>query len=141
MLVSTHWLVITEPYSEIIGEEILLGLKNNINIGDILWATEGYLDFIFMAYQKAIMMETLAEFHMGHLRVKQFAPLTTHYSVLLIIPNLENEFVVSKVHHLVYMIELLKAYQKIFIQWWKIWLGISEWAAEGIRKFRQLLIN
>ena len=41
------------------------------------------------------------------------AKLTAHFLVFLIIRNLENNFVVSKVHQLVYIIEILEAYLKI----------------------------
>ena len=119
MLGYTLWRVITEPDSEITKEVNLLGFKDNIIDGDILWSTEGSLDFILMAYQKAVMMETLKEFQLRHLRVKQLAPLTAHCLVFLILQNLEKKFVVSKVHQSVYLIELLKAHLKIFRQWWK----------------------
>ena len=39
MIGSTLWLGITEPDSERIREVNLLGLKDNIIDGDILWAT------------------------------------------------------------------------------------------------------
>ena len=47
MLGSTLWLGITEPDSEIIKEETLLGFKDNIIDGDILLTTEGSINFIF----------------------------------------------------------------------------------------------
>ena len=42
--------------------------------------------------------------------VKQWALFKTRFSVLLNIENLENNFVVSKVHNLVYLVELFKSY-------------------------------
>ena len=46
MLCYTLWLGITKPYTEIFKEGGLLGFKDNIIYGDLLWAIEGSLDFI-----------------------------------------------------------------------------------------------
>ena len=53
------------------------------------------------------------EFQLEHLMVQHSALLTTQCLVLLIIANLEYNLVISKVDHLVFLIELLKAYLKI----------------------------
>ena len=66
------------------------------------------LTSFLMAQQKAILMETLKEFQLEHLRVKHLAPLTAHCLVLLIHPNLENNLVVKNVYELVYLSALLK---------------------------------
>ena len=53
------------------------------------------------------------EFQLEHLMVQHLALLTTQCLVLLILANLKYNLVVTKVYHLVFLIELLKAYLKI----------------------------
>ena len=101
MLGSTLWLGITESDSEIIKEGDLLGFKDNIIKSDILWATDGSLDFIFDGIWAA------------------------HYLVFMTIPKLENNLVLSKINCLMYLIDLLKAHLKKFSKWWKTWTVIS----------------
>ena len=59
------------------------------------------------------MMETPGNLQMRHLRMKHLDPFTENLLVLLILSNLENKFVVSNIHYLVYPIELPKAYINI----------------------------
>ena len=53
------------------------------------------------------------EFQLEHTMMKDWALLTTQCLVLLILANLEYNLVISKVNHLVFLIEMLKAYLKI----------------------------
>ena len=60
-----------------------------------------------------IRVKYLMEFQLEHLMVQHSALLTTQCLVLLILANLEYDLVVSKVHYLVFLIDLEKAYLKI----------------------------
>ena len=53
------------------------------------------------------------EFQLEHLMVQHSALLTTQCLVLLILANLEYNLVVSKVHHLVYLSDMLKGSLKV----------------------------
>ena len=52
-------------------------------------------------------------FQLVHLMLQHLAYLTVQCWVFLILQKLEKNFAVSKVHHLVYFSEMLKAYLKI----------------------------
>ena len=58
-------------------------------------------------------MENLKDLQLNHLMGKHWDSLIVKCLVLLIIPNLEDNLVLSNMHYLVYLRELLKAYPKI----------------------------
>ena len=83
---------------------ISYGIKRNI------------LTSFLMAYQKSIIMESLEELQIRNLRLKHLDLLIVHCLLLMILTSLKNNVVVIKVNHLLYMINLLKAYLNKFRQ-------------------------
>ena len=55
----------------------------------------------------------MAVFQLGNLMVKKLISLRVKCWVLLILTKLKEKIVVSKVHHLVYLSDMLEAYLKI----------------------------
>ena len=59
------------------------------------------------------MMENMKDFQLNNLMGQHWASLIVNCLVLLIIPNSKDNLVLTNMHYLVYLRELLKAYPKI----------------------------